>query len=465
MGIHHVQKIGTKWFRRSITIFSILIIASLIISAFITWPKGNTDNFRNKEYFFDDAQYEAKVDFQKVDNCSFGEKSGIKCKFVFFKLTEGPKVDQKTGVPCMNHVNSYCVYQTFDPTYKLSPKFKIGEKVILSYKASAPGKSKYVYVDRQRRPQLLILFAIFVLVVVLFGAWRGLLSILGLAGSLAIILLYILPALLVGTNPLAVSIIGSGLVAAVALYLAHGFKTLTSVSYISTLISLGLATVLAQVFVKISSFSGLTSEESSIVALGKVNLQGLIIAGIVLATVGALDDMTVTQSSAIAEIKSINPKISVSNLWWSGIRIGRDHVASTVNTLALAYVGTGLPLMLLFVLSELPLSAIANSEIIATQIVGALAGSIGLVISVPITTLLAILAVNSSKELVLEDKIIDEVDEEIEPEVDEEKSIEEILRAADEANTKKDKPSDKEQVIEEFIEESKDNRKEEKFLK
>jgi uncharacterized membrane protein len=235
---------------------------------------------------------------------------------------------------------------------------------------------------------LALLFAI---AVVLLGRLRGLAALVGLAGTLVLLLLFVLPAIIEGQSPTLVAATGASAIAFLALYLAHGFRPMTTVALLGTIASLLLTVLLASVFVHLASFSGFASEEAFIVNIGaaQIDLAGLILGGVIIGALGAIDDMTVTQASAVSELRTANPEMGKRELTRAGMRIGRDHVASTVNTLFLAYAGASLPLLLLFILTEKPLTDVANSEIVATEIVRTLVGSIGLVASVPITTWLA----------------------------------------------------------------------------
>ena len=225
------------------------------------------------------------------------------------------------------------------------------------------------------------------------GRWRGVAALVGLGASIAVLVRFVLPALLEGTEPVLVAVVGSSAIAFLALYLAHGFRSMTTVALLGTLGALALTVALAWAFTEAARFSGFTSEEAFVVQLGTrggVDLAGLVLAGMVLGALGALDDVTVTQASAVWELRTTNPRLTRRGLARAGMRIGSDHVASTVNTLALAYAGAALPLLILFVLSRQSLGTVANSEIIATEIVATLVGSIGLVAAVPLTTWLAV---------------------------------------------------------------------------
>jgi uncharacterized membrane protein len=177
----------------------------------------------------------------------------------------------------------------------------------------------------------------------------------------------------------------------VALYLAHGFNARTTTAMLGTLASLAITGLLAVVFVEATKFTGFGSEEAVFLQISaqQVNLQGLLLGGIIIGTLGVLDDVTVTQASSVWELHAANPNLGTTGLYRAALRIGRDHIASTVNTLVLAYVGASLPLLLLFTLSNRPLGDVLTSEVMAEEIVRTLVGSIGLVASVPITTALA----------------------------------------------------------------------------
>ena len=244
--------------------------------------------------------------------------------------------------------------------------------------------------DFQRRPLLWWTAALFAASVIAVGAWRGLAALGGLVASLGVLLLFVLPAILGGQSPLLVAIVGSSAIAFVALYIAHGFRRMTNVAVIGMVSALILTAVLSAVAVALAQFSGFASEESTLLTFFEgIDVRGLLLAGIVLGTAGALDDVTVTQASAVWQLRAADPSQSAPALYRRAMSIGRDHIASTVNTLLLAYAGAALPLLVLFILSEQSLGAISNSEVVAVEIIRTLVGSIGLVAAVPITTWLA----------------------------------------------------------------------------
>jgi uncharacterized membrane protein len=202
---------------------------------------------------------------------------------------------------------------------------------------------------------------------------------------------FVAPSVLDGNDPVLVAVVAASAIAFVSLYLTHGFTPTTTVALAGTLAALGLTFVVSAVFFGLADFTGLATEEGLTIPVvaADVDLSALLLAGAVIGALGALDDVTVTQVATVAELRYRNPGLRTRELVTSGIRVGREHIASTVNTLLLAYVGASLPLLLLFAISTQSLDVVANSEIIAVEIVRTLCGSIGLVAAVPLTTMLA----------------------------------------------------------------------------
>ena len=264
----------------------------------------------------------------------------------------------------------------------------------------APAGPAYTLVDFERRGPMLWLAVAFAALVVLFVRLRGALSLLGLAISLAVVLAFIVPAILDGGSPLAVAIVGSLAVMLATISLAHGLGPKSLAAMLGTAVSLALVALLASVFTNVANLTGLASEEATILLQGgaDVSLEGLLLAGIVIAALGVLDDVTVSQASTVLALRSANPRLSFSDLYGAAFRVGRDHVSATVNTLVLAYVGASLPLLLIFSSGEIGLIDAVNTELIAKEVVGTLVGSIGLIAAVPVTTALTALVARELPE-------------------------------------------------------------------
>ncbi|MFI5589599.1 YibE/F family protein [Amycolatopsis sp. NPDC051758] len=280
------------------------------------------------------------------------------------------------------------------PIEPSTPRFAAGDAVVLAYNGgNAADPASFQLVDFQRGTPLLVLAALFAVAVLVLGRWQGLAALVALGLSFLVIALFILPAILAGENPLVVAIAGAGAIMFIALYLTHGLSARTSAAVLGTLVSLALIGVLSAIFSAAASLTGLDDSTSTLIgSLGHgIDARGLLLAGVVIGALGVLDDVTVTQTSAVWELRRANPDLSWQELYRSGLRIGRDHVGSAVNTLVMAYAGAALPVLLYSSISGVGLGALLGSEEIAQEIIRTLAGSVGIVAAVPVTTVLAAL--------------------------------------------------------------------------
>lgn len=298
-------------------------------------------------------------------------------------ILNGPEKNKKIVV---DHGGSFSIapYQ----------KVAVGEIVVMAKPAETPGSLSDVYyiVDKYRLPQLAWALLFFFCLAVVFGKKRGFTSIVGLVFTAVIIFYYIIPSILDGNNPLAVCLLGAVMIIMASLYLAHGFNRRTTIALVSTFLSLGLAVLIDLFFVWLTKLSGNGTEEAFYLQFGngEINLRGLLLGGILLGVVGVLDDVTTGQAAVVEEVYLANPKTSFKQLFDSGLSVGREHIASLINTLMLAYVGATLPLMILYTTNKLqPLWITLNSNFVAEEIIRTLVGSTVLVLAVPITTLLS----------------------------------------------------------------------------
>jgi uncharacterized membrane protein len=315
---------------------------------------------------------------ERNERTCVGADVSTRCLSATFRLLEGP--DRGTTITIELPANSSRVAGV-----------EVERRVLLGHQPAVEG-FEYVFLDPDRRSPLLVLAGVFAVAVVALGGWRGATALAGLLATLLVLFLFVVPAILDGRDPLLISLVGSVAIAFAALYLSHGVDVKTTVALFGTLGGLLCAATFAVVFMGVAEITGFASEEALyLTALGtNVDLRGLILGGMMIGALGAIDDMTVTQAAAVWELRASDPTMQRRRLLRSGMRIGRDHVASTVNTLVLAYAGASMPLLILFVLSDQPISTVANGEIVATEIVRTLVGSLGLIASVPITTWLAI---------------------------------------------------------------------------
>ncbi|MEU8704085.1 YibE/F family protein [Streptomyces sp. NPDC048565] len=274
-----------------------------------------------------------------------------------------------------------------------------GQGVVVAYAPDAPRDLQYSVTDVDRAFPMALLAGIFALAVIVVGRLRGLMALIALAVSFAVLTLFILPAILQGSNPLVVAVIGASAIMLIALYTCHGLTARTSVAVVGTLISLLLIGLLGSLFIGWAVLSGNTDDNTGLIhgLYPDIDMSGLLLAGVIIGSLGVLDDVTVTQTSAVWELHQADPTMGARRLYRAGIRIGRDHIASVVNTLVLAYAGAALPLLLLFSIAQSSVGTVANSELVAEEIVRTLVGSIGLVASVPVTTALAALVVSADR--------------------------------------------------------------------
>ncbi|MYV91707.1 YibE/F family protein [Streptomyces sp. SID1034] len=274
-----------------------------------------------------------------------------------------------------------------------------GQGVIVAYAPDAPHDLQYSVTDVNRRFPMALLAGIFALAVVAVGRLRGVMALVALVVSVAVLTLFILPAVLQGSNPLLVAVVGASAIMLIALYMCHGLSARTSVAVLGTLVSLMLIGLLGSLFIGWASLTGNTDDNTGLIhgLYPNIDMSGLLLAGVIIGSLGVLDDVTVTQTSAVWELHEANPTMGPRGLYRAGIRIGRDHIASVVNTLVLAYAGAALPLLLLFSIAQSSVGTVANSELVAEEIVRTLVGSIGLVASVPLTTALAALVVSADR--------------------------------------------------------------------
>jgi uncharacterized membrane protein len=324
---------------------------------------------------------DATVAATEPADCASGmpgpDPGGQHCIALSLMLTEGPAAGR--GIVSV---------QPIEPS---TPTYRVGDKVVLIFNGGDPTDTdSYVLDDFQRGPALWLLGLLFAGAVIALGRWRGLAALVALGVSFAVLVLFVLPAILDGRNPLAVAVVGACLIMFAVLYLSHGLSARTSTAVLGTLVSLGLIGLLGWAFAAAARLTGLDEETQHLVGAlpdaRSLDPRGLLLAGFVIGALGVLDDVTVTQTSAVWELRRADPGMGPGELFASAMRIGRDHMASAVNTLVLAYAGASLPLLLLFVVTRYGVGDTLSTESVATEVVRTLVGSIGLIASVPITT-------------------------------------------------------------------------------
>ncbi len=271
--------------------------------------------------------------------------------------------------------------------------FQASDRVLVEHTRGVDGQDLFLITDYVRTGPLLWLLFLFVVATVLVSGWQGVRSLAGMAISLVVIVGFIVPQILAGREPVTIAILGSVVMMGISLYLVYGWKAKTHVAVAGLFVSLVLTGLLAILFVGWTRLSGYGAEEAGFLQVAGVqlNTRGLLLAGIIVGTLGALDDVAVGQSSTIFELSRANPSLSWQSLLWRGMTVGRDHIAAMVNTLLLAYLGAALPLVLLLSVYTESLGITLNREIISEEIVRTLVGSLGLLAGVPLTSLIAAL--------------------------------------------------------------------------
>jgi uncharacterized membrane protein len=311
--------------------------------------------------------------------CTSGAtQSANQCVTVTVKMTDGPAPNREVGI--------------IVSTEPSTPRFAVGDRVVLAYLGGNPVQSQsYQLVDFQRSTPLVLLAALFALAVLILGRFQGLKALIALGLSFGVLALFVLPAIIAGENPLLVAVAGAGVIMFLVLYLTHGLSARTSTAVLGTLVSLALIGVLGVLFSITAKLTGLDEDTATLIgALGHgIDARGLLLAGVVIGSLGVLDDVTVTQTSSVWELRIANPMLNARELYAAGMRIGRDHVSSAVNTLVMAYAGAALPVLLYSSISGVGLGGIVTSQSVAQEVVRTLVGSVGLVAAVPITTALA----------------------------------------------------------------------------
>ncbi len=269
--------------------------------------------------------------------------------------------------------------------------FEPGDKVMIAHLKTAEGDYFYI-AEYDRSSALFWLLAIFVAIVVLVASWQGIGSLIGLALSFIVLFKYVLPQILSGAPPVTTAIIGSLFIIPIVFYSSHGFERKTTVAVISTIITLIITGILATFFASWANLTGLASAEASYLSFEtaqRIDFRGLVLAGLIISVLGIMNDVTISQAAIVQELKQVKRKISFGELYLRSMRIGRDHIASMVNTLILVYTGVSLPLLLVFLDRSKWFMEVINYEFLTEEIVRTFVGSIGLVLAIPITTLLA----------------------------------------------------------------------------
>lgn len=356
------------------------LIKYFTLFIFIIFLSYGITSFSSAQQIHNDYQgtYSAKIlDVKNEEERDVGW-NGVKSvyKVLEVKLLDGPQKDKIV---------------TFESDF---PEVGKGDKVFLNYLIDVGGVERYVITNINRTNQIYFFVALFVAVILFFGGKQGARSLIALIGSFLAIFYILIPTILAGWHPLlACILVASGILFA-AIFFTHGFNRESLVAYVGTMISVLITSILATIAVKITKLSGFSEEAAVYLNFntgGSLDFSGLLLGAIIIGVLGVLDDIAVTQSAVVTELFDSNKNISRLEVYKRAMRVGKEHVGALVNTLVLAYTGTALPLLLLFKIYNFDFNTVINMEIFSTEIIRTIIGSIGLVLTVPIVTFLAVI--------------------------------------------------------------------------
>jgi uncharacterized membrane protein len=362
-----------------------VLIGVTVVGLVKLWPTGSV---KQSSALVSQQTVAGEVTAVKQIACSIQIAGQAGCQVATVKVLEGPDKGTTSEVLLAG------------PTGPVS--VKSGDRVrVFKTPPPPPGTDvteqlpPYSFADFDRRAPMLWLGVAFMLLLIVTGRFAGLRALVGLGASLLILLKFVVPSILEGHSPVEVALIGSFAVLLVTIPICYGLGPKAIAAWLGTAASLLVAVQLASTFIDLAHLSG-ASEEALFLSTttSRVSLHGLLLAGMVVAALGVLCDLTVSQASTVIALRRANPSLGVRGLFRGALDVGHDHIAATVNTLVFAYAGASLPVLLIFSIGGTTFTDAVNSEAVAEQIVATLIGSIGLILSMPITTgLAALLAV------------------------------------------------------------------------
>ena len=359
-----------------------IVLAATLIGLIVNWPRDRT--IEPPPSLVRPKTETAEVVVVAATPCRLPGRDD--CRRVTARLTSGKEKDKRVSFSLDDAAG--------DVNVDVGDRIRVFENP-LPENAVVGGVrvDRYGFADFERRSPLLWLAAAFAMLVLVTGRFQGLRALLGLFGSLLVVVFFVIPAILDGRSPASVALFGALAIMFVTIPLAHGIGPKTLAACLGTAISLLLTLALADLFTGLTHLTGLVSEEAIFLraTTGELSIQGLLLAGMVIGALGVLDDLTVSQASTVMALRRANPTLRFRQLFSGALAVGHDHIAATVNTLVLAYAGASLPVLLIFSLGGTSFSDAVNTEAVAAQIVATLVGSIGLIAAVPVTTALAAL--------------------------------------------------------------------------
>ncbi|WP_232679302.1 YibE/F family protein [Nocardioides sp. R-C-SC26] len=365
--------------RRLLLGFLVTCLLATLAGVVLLWPDGEkVDAISDEVRFAAPGVTFPRAEVLDVESACAAGTVGDDCGKVRVRVLEGEGRGAQVSVPV--------------PPDVTESGLREGDQIKLLRTPSAEqAPETYNYFGTVRTTPVLILLVLFVVVVLAVARWRGLMALIGLLFAAAVLWRFLLPALLSGQPPVLVAAVAASLIMFVVLYTTHGWSLRTSAALAGTLGGIALTATLGHLAVRGSRVTGVVDEGSRILSTvaDDLSFQGLFACAVVVAGLGVLNDVTITQASSVWEIRAAAPSMSRRAVFASGMRIGRDHIASTIYTIVFAYAGTALVILMVLSLYDRPLLDLLATEEIGQEVVRTLATSIGLVLAVPLTTAIA----------------------------------------------------------------------------
>lgn len=377
----------------SIVLVLVLGFGAFLGGAFLGWPTAGlaqTESAVSNDPaaiesamlgagLLDVSYYRAKV--TAIDQTE--NEYGIAQYTITAKIKSGDRVDELIEV---------YYYPPANPDDEYT--FELGESIVVSRAELGPDNVSWTLNDRDRLSWIVIIAILFVILALILAGWkRGISALAGLTFSVMILVQFMIPQIAAGKNAVLIGLSGAIIISVISIYLAHGLYKRTSIAVVSTLVCILITMLAATAVTYLAQMYGTGSEEAYVLQqfslLGDIDMRGLFLAGIVIGALGVLDDVTTSLTTAIEELKNVNATLGYKELLHSGLKIGREHITSLLNTLIMAYAGAAMPILLLFTIDQRPLWVLLNSQFIAEEIIRAIVGSTALMLAVPITAVLA----------------------------------------------------------------------------
>lgn len=377
------EKINRHW-----SVITVSLAVIIIALFFLFMPKQASEATTNFGYTADTVKAEV-INISEEGTTTIGEVTQA-YQIALVRVLEGEFEGQQFTI-------DYGKRYIRSADYDLSPN----QKILIAINRLPDGLVSAYFMDFVRLNPLLIIGIIFVVICVSVSGWKGVRSLLGVALSILVIIFYIIPQIINGKNPIIISLIGSLFFLTISLYLVYGWTLKTHIALFGIFIAILITGVIAMFTVNFTHLSGLGDENAIYLMqqFSQVNIKNLLVAGIIIGSLGILDDLVIGQTSAVIELYRSNPELSFKERYARAMNIGKDHIAATVNTLVMAYLGASLALFLLFSNSNINVTYLINYSYLAEEVVRALVGTIGLFTAVPIATFVACWVMNDRNRL------------------------------------------------------------------